>query len=42
MLNGSKKGYAINPSAELIKKVLNKDNIKIIVERKDVAYDIKT
>ena len=42
MLSAVGNGYAINPTKELLDRVQDIENIKIIVERKDVIYEIPT
>lgn len=42
MLSAVGNGYAINPTKELLDRVQDIKNIKIIVERKDVIYEIPT
>lgn len=42
MLSSVGNGYAINPTKELLQHLNENDNIKIIIERKDVIYELKS
>lgn len=41
MLSSVGNGFAINPTKELLQRLDKKDNIKIIIERKDVIYELE-
>lgn len=40
MLTSVGNGFAINPTHELLKRLSDQDHVKIIVERKDVIYEL--